>query len=440
MGGAAWVTIGYIMRTSPERGRTGLGVTAAAPDDTPSSPSGRRRVPYLPWLAVAVAWSAAALVLGWAVPGALIGIAWLGATHIAPADMLAAIGQAWLSLHGAPVVLGGVPLRIVPLGLAALVAGACAVAARYAVRGASRPRKPAGASARLAIIGACVAGYLAPGLLVAAIMGTPAQMVAALPGLVLIPLVGASVGVSLRRRRRRGARRRDGWRPATRGWLGRLPRAIGLGVAVLAASATAAFVAALVVHWPTVMAVTESLHPDTAGLVMLIIVQLAYLPNMLLWAGSYVLGAGINLGPGAVAAPGVTIEATLPAVPVFGAVPLAPGGADLLWLLTGLLAGAASGAWLSRGEAWPGADRLPRDAALRGAGIRGALAGLGAAVVWIVLSWLSAGDLGVDRLAHLGPRFPALLGWGTVPLMVSAAAVAVAIEAWRRSKHASSDR
>ena len=56
--------------------------------------------------------------------GALISVSWLTAVHIGPADVFATVGQAWLGLHGAPAVLGGATVRMVPLGLAGLVAAA----------------------------------------------------------------------------------------------------------------------------------------------------------------------------------------------------------------------------------------------------------------------------------------------------------------------------
>lgn len=424
------------MVTPTERGGTDLVVTTATtPDDGAAAPT--RRVPYLPWLVAALAWSAATMVLGWVAIGALISVSWLTAVHVAPADVFATMGQAWLGLHGAPAVLGGVTVRMVPLGLAGLVAAGCAVAAHHAAQQyGPLPEGDAGAAARAwaAVVAACVGGYAAPGLLVAGVVGATAQVSAALPGLIVVPLAGASAGALLG-----FGLRLPGAAPW---WVRRLPAAAGMGLGVLTLASAAALSVALVVSWPDVIAIAQSLSPDAVGAVMLILMHLAYLPTILLWAGSFVLGAGIDLGAGAMIAPGVVEAGVLPSVPVFGAIPVATTVADWAWLAGGVLAGAASGLWLMRGEpvrnGEPAEDGDPvgsadggRALALLATSGRGALAGLAAGVIWVAASWVAVGDLGVERLTGLGPRFPDLLWWGTLPLAAAGGVAAFAVAVWR---------
>ncbi|MDO5533169.1 MAG: DUF6350 family protein, partial [Propionibacteriaceae bacterium] len=205
-------------------------------------------------------------------------------------------------------------------------------------------------------------------------------------------------------------------------WVRRLPGAAGVGLAVLAAGGLLAFVVAAIAHRGQVAAIHESLAPDGIGTVVLTLVQLFYAPNLVVAAGSFALGAGVSLGGDAFVAPGAVVSGALPAVPVFGAVPVVPGVADFAWLALGPLAGIAAAWWLLRGTGtevtW-----------LTGLGL-GALAPLGAGACWLLLAWASLGDLGTDRLLGLGARFPHLLGWATIPLVVGGALYGVGLALW----------
>lgn len=449
------------MLTPTERRSTDLVVTSAPTPDE-DAVAARPPVSYLPWLMAALAWSAAVMVLGWVALGALISVSWLTAVHIGPADVFATVGQAWLGLHGAPAVLGGATVRMVPLGLAGLVAAGCAASAHHAAQqyGPLSETPRGAARAWGSVVGACVAGYAAPGLLVAGVVGATAQVGAALPGLILIPLAGASVGALLG----------FGLRVPDRApwWVRRLPAAAGAGLAVLALVAAVALGVALVVSWSDVIAIAQSLGPDAVGAVMLVLVHLAYLPTMLLWAGSFVLGAGLHLGAGAMIAPGVVEAGVLPALPAFGAIPVASTAADWAWLAGGVLAGVVSGVWMMRGAptesgepddagsslatSAPATDDAPAAgepvASTGSARARplllvsgyGALAGVASGLIWVLASWLAVGDLGVERLTGLGPRFPDLLWWGTGPLAAAGAVAALATSFWRARGGAERER
>ncbi|MFT3875414.1 MAG: DUF6350 family protein [Propioniciclava sp.] len=417
------------MRTPTQRRRPELTVTEAGPpaDDTKAGQAGPR-VPYLPWLVAALAWNAVTMVVGWAALGALISVSWLTAVHLPPAEVFGTIGQAWLSVHGATVVLGGVTLRMVPLGFAALLCLGCALAAHHAAHQYGRPAgggRRAGLRAWSLVVAASVAGYALPGLLVAGVVAAPAQIAGALPGLILLPLAGAVPG----------ALAGFGLRPLQGRvwWIARLPASIGTGLAILALTSVAALTVAVVAHWPTVSAVGDLLRPDAVGAVTLVLIQAAYLPNLLLSAGSFALGAGVRLGADAVLAPGLSTAAALPALPVFGAVPVVSAPADWAWLAGGVLAGVAAGVWLLRTAPAPSAAQTT-PSALRAAAWRAGLAGMGAGVCWVAASWIAVGDLGAARLAGIGPRFPDLCWWGTLVPAASAALAGVVTTAWRRRR------
>ena len=401
------------MRTPLDPRRPTVSLTVASP----SEPDVERahRIPFLPWLLAAVAWTAAVPALGWVAVGAPVTVSWLTAAHTPAAQVFSTIGQGWLVAHGAPGVLGGATIRLVPLGLVLLLVAGCTLAAHHA---AAQYELDAAAPARqwglawAGIAGACVATYVLVGGVIAVIVGSPTQLGQAVPGLVLVPLLGAGVGALLGLDINPLA-----GQPA---WVRRLPGALGLGAAILALGSFAALVVAFVAHWPQVAALHESLAPDAVGAVVLTLVQVAYLPNLLSWAGAFVLGAGVTLGPDAVVAPGVAEPALLPAIPVLGAVPSVPGVADWAWLVVGVAAAAASAWWLLRGSepAW-----------LTGLW-QGAVAGVAPGAVWVLASWFAGGDLGTEQLAGLGPRYPDLLLWGTLPLAAAGALFGVGRWLW----------
>lgn len=404
---------GRIMRTPHDPRHSTVTLTVASPSEPVAEESSR--IPYVPWLLAALAWTAAVALVGWLLVGALASVSWLTAVHTTAAEVFATIGQGWLALHGVPAVLGGATIRMVPLGITLLLVTGCALAAHHAagqhdLPDEAPPRQQAIAWA--GVVGACVGAYVLVGGVLAVVVGAPAQLGQAVPGLVLVPLLGSAVGALMGL----GLDPLAG-QPA---WVRRLPRAIGLGAAVLAAGALVALVVALVAHWPQVVALHESLEPDAVGSVVLTLVQLAHLPNLLGWAGSFVLGAGVTLGAEGLVAPGVVEPALLPALPVLGAVPSVPGVADWAWLVVGVAAGAASAWWLLRGGE-------PHSLA----GLwQGAVAGLATGVAWVAASWFTRGDLGVDLMVGLGPRFPDLLLWGTLPLAAAGAVYGLGRALW----------
>lgn len=409
---------GPIMRTPLDPRHTPVGLTVASPSEP--APEEHSRFPAVPWLLAAVAWTAAVALVGWVLVGALVSVSWLTAVHVPAAEVFGTIGQGWLVLHGVPGGLAGATVRLVPLGATQLLALGCGFAAHHAAAqydledGAPRSQR---AIAWASVVGACVGAYVLVGGILAVVVGSPGQLGQAIPGLLLVPLAGAAPGAVLGL----GLDLFEGL-PA---WTRRLPRAIGLGVGVLALGSLAALVMTLVAHLDLVSDLHGALAPDGVGAVVLTLVQVAYLPNLLAWAGAFVLGAGVTLGPEGLVAPGVVEPTVLPAIPVLGAVPSVPGVADHAWLVVGLAAAAASAWWLLRGSdhAW-----------LTGLW-QGAVAGVAPGLAWIVFSLFSGGDLGVERLAGMGPRLPDLLLWATLPLAAAGALYGLGRALWlsRRS-------
>ena len=80
------------------------------------------------------------------------------------------------------------------------------------------------------------------------------------------------------------------------------PRSIVMGMlgsaAILAAAGAVLAGASLAVHLPEVRAASDVLAPGVGGAVLLLLAQLAYVPNSIIWAVAYMLGPGFAFGTG----------------------------------------------------------------------------------------------------------------------------------------------
>jgi hypothetical protein len=173
--------------------------------------------------------------------------------------------------------------------------------------------------------------------------------------------------------------------------------AVGAGVATIVVGGSVALMAALYQGRGRITELSTSLGADPAGGLVLVLGELAYLPNLVLWGASWVLGAGISLGDGSVISPTMTHVGLLPAVPVFGAVPTEPSGRWTLvaWLLVGVAAGVMA--------AWT-AVAPRRRARFDETSLIGGLSGVVAGVAVTVVAVVSRGNLGMSRLVGMGPR------------------------------------
>jgi hypothetical protein len=326
--------------------------------------------------------------------------------------------DAFALAHGAPVALPSGELSLVPLGLTALVLTLCWVGGRR-VHEALRalrdpvPRRDLG----LALAG-FVVGYSVPASAVAVVAGTSAVRPFtghAVAGAVAVSLVGALL-------------------PMLPAWLGRWPHrdrllsAARAGAWVLGALAAVATLLTALALWAgreRVLAVHEALHPGAAGHVGLVLLQLALLPVLAVWALSYLAGPGFTVGAGTLVQPGSTVLGPLPALPVLGGLP-DPGTSTspataLLGVLAVVACGAVGGVLLARRDPDAGWRPLAVDAAA-------VVLGVGLAVLLVGLA--ASGSAGPGRLADVGPA-PWVLA-GVVALEVAVGVLVGVLLAGRR--------
>jgi hypothetical protein len=321
----------------------------------------------------------ALVVLGWAVSGR-------GEDGIGTA--LGATGVVWLVAHHAPVATeSGATITLLPLALTALPVLLLHRAGRWAARITATTATP---DAVLLVVAATAtyAGIALGIAQVSSIGGAGVPDLAALGWSALVAAIGLGWGVAsgagllapLAERVPPTARR----------------AAVVAGVAggALVVASAAVAVVALVARWSTVTGLERQVAPGALEAVELLLVSIAYLPNLLLWTLSYLAGPGFAAGGGTTVDPFSAAGALLPGIPVLGAIPVdAPALAPLLLLLPVAAGVLGALALRRRGPAGLGAEC---GQVLLGALAVGAVAALASA--------FAGGALGSARLAQLGPH------------------------------------
>lgn len=95
----------------------------------------------------------------------------------------------------------------------------------------------------------------------------------------------------------------------------------GAGMALLLALSTLVLISSLIFHFRVVMDLTTVIAPGIFGGLALIVIQVLYLPNLIVATLGYISGAGAHLGAGSIVAPFVHQLDQIPAIPLLGALP-----------------------------------------------------------------------------------------------------------------------
>ncbi|MHB1171253.1 MAG: cell division protein PerM [Lacisediminihabitans sp.] len=247
----------------------------------------------------------------------------------------------------------------------------------------------------------------------------------------LLPTLVFALGVVIGARL--GQRRRNQEVPEFAGglldnWIGGWPRQLRKGVtsALRGGAAAAALVVAvaasivavlLVLSYAQIIALYESAHAGVLGGIALTLAQLAFVPNLVIWAASWLIGPGFAIGTGSAVSPLGTSLGPLPAVPILGALPTGDLSLGFLGLLVPVLAGFLAGV-LVRPRVLGGLEHLPRGRWLLATGLGLGIVGGG---LLGLLAWFSAGAAGPGRLVDVGPS-PWLVGFYAV-LEIGVAAI-----------------
>lgn len=278
-----------------------------------------------PWAAGAGAGLQAALLSLVVVVAPVLAAYVAGSTETQGSDSswLAAAGlgvDLWLLAHGVPLGTSAGTITIIPLGISALAAF-CAFASARRSGTPSRSGLAAGLGTYVVAVVA-IAALALPG----GVDGGPTVsrvLLSAALGALLVGGVGLAAGLAVRPDAPRLAVALE---PVHR----RVPREawLGAGGGLAVVAGVVAIGGVVVGTWvlagqAQIADVVASLELDALSGVALAVAQLAFVPNLVAWAVAWVAGPGFAVGAGSHFATTGVLGATLPAIPVLGALPTA---------------------------------------------------------------------------------------------------------------------
>ena len=175
---------------------------------------------------------------------------------------------------------------------------------------------------------------------------------------------------------------------------------IGLGAVLLGIG--------ILAGWSQIVATYQELHAGAVGDTAVTLLQLGFLPNLVIYAIAWSTGAGFSFGAGTSVGLTSSDAGTLPMLPILGAVPESMGSFGLVGLLVPLGAGAIAGWWFLR----EGEDHLDEWVALKvpfrplsaliSAVVLGVMTGIMTSFGALWLGWISYGSLGIGRFTEVG--------------------------------------
>lgn len=175
---------------------------------------------------------------------------------------------------------------------------------------------------------------------------------------------------------------------------------VGLGAVLLGIG--------ILAGWSQIVATYQELHAGAVGDTAVTLLQLGFLPNLVIYAIAWSTGAGFSFGVGTSVGLTSSDAGTLPMLPILGAVPESMGTFGLVGLLVPLGAGAIAGWWFLR----EGEDHLDEWVALKvpfrplsaliSAVVLGVMTGIMTSFGALWLGWISYGSLGIGRFTEVG--------------------------------------
>lgn len=297
----------------------------------------------------------------------LVSTTWEDAFHFA--------SDLWGAALGAQVVSGEVSYRAVPLLFVLVLIGLTKL---LLLQGR---RFPAAAQWM------AIPGFTVTALLLAGGIGTHVRVLGAFPLAIAIPFIAAAWEVALSPHSLELRLEMPRWLSSgvRTGWRASWALAVYGGLFLLLS---------VIVSWSQIRGIHELLLPTSmVDSIMIVLAQLLFIPNAIVWALSWLSGPGFYLGSDALHSPTSAPVGPIPAIPLFGATPAsAPGN----WVILALIVfGVALGVYLRLRK---GSESLLDDL------YQGGIAAVVIAAVYLVTSLGSAVVLGNGRLAFLGPR------------------------------------
>uniref|UniRef100_UPI000B2457FD cell division protein PerM n=1 Tax=Streptomonospora alba TaxID=183763 RepID=UPI000B2457FD len=363
--------------------------------------------------------------LGIAVLMTLTVAGWVAAPHGAfgedIGEVLRTAVQAWLVGHLVGFGIPGGDVAMLPLGLIVLPGLLLYRAGRRLARTCDLPRLRHVFRAALAIAGpyAAIAGTLA--LIGQTEAVRPSMLQALIAGFCLAFGAGGAGALMQMLRDKDIAKRR------LLDLMPDRPRSLLVGTltstGTLLATGALLFLVALTADLGEAVATTRDLGPGLVGGALLLLIQLLYVPNAVVFGLAYAVGPGFSVGAGTIVAPtGVSVGA-VPAFPMLAALP-DNGPAPVLSLAAlgvPFLAGGLGGALTQRSAPAVVSEAAP---------LWGFVCGVTTGLACAALSASAGGSMGAERLAVVGPS-PWQVGLITALEVGLAAAITAWVANWR---------
>jgi len=176
---------------------------------------------------------------------------------------------------------------------------------------------------------------------------------------------------------------------------GAAARGIGIALAGFIGVGALLVAVATVVRGGEVVALFQAANVDAVGASVLALGQVAYLPTLVIWGGSFAAGPGFLVGAGTSVSPAGTSLGVVPGIPVLGILPESVSPWLLLTVLAVIAVGFLAG-WAAR-DPLLGSRTSQRLAALSAIVVLG---GAGAGL----LAAMASGSIGPGRLQGVGPE------------------------------------
>jgi Family of unknown function (DUF6350) len=367
-------------------------------------------------LLATAAWTGVGAAIVCATVGVCIAVAcWLPDAGVSgsPVRAMRAGVLGFLAAHHGGVTIDGTPVQFVPMGATLVVVVVVWHAGSVLAQLASQIGETRASRLCAAIcVQAISYGTTCIALSSVATLGTSSASGLRV-GIAATGLAGLVAGASLCC----SSRCRRWWRVSLAHVVVLGGRAVAAACALLIGSGAVLLAGSLVVHGGRVMRLSSLVGGGISGAAVTVMGLLSA-PNGAIAAAGYVAGPGFAIGSGTTFTPLSSGHGTVPAFPLFGALPSGNGGNRIVlaWVALTLLALAFVATWLL-GRARPAE-------ALRALLLAAAASGLGMAA----LCWLAGGSLGTDRLRTVGPS-PLRVG-GSVALEVLLPALVLLPGVW----------
>jgi hypothetical protein len=189
----------------------------------------------------------------------------------------------------------------------------------------------------------------------------------------------------------------------------------GYALTSMVASAALVFSLRLAFSYVDVVSLSQQLHVDGTGLLVLFLVNVAYLPVMLMWTLSWIIGPGFSIGIGSSVSTISTQLGPVPSLPILGMLPTGSNPWALAIVNLILLSGVLAAIGVLRQHRREGGSKPHLRELSVSVGVAAALVGF----VTVAGMWLATGAMGPGRLMQTGPHPWLVGGIATVEVLVA---------------------